>query len=161
MEKQKIWMAVVILVVIVGLVLGVDAFRRSRALSQQAEAVAGSVPIYYQGELIANLTPQDVETLEKSEFKDEEGGKIQQGWLLADILQLYIAPGDLQEDTQITVSSSSRGKSVTLTWAEVQDPDHMVMFDLSGRGTLKLVSQMEKLNTREEWIQDTDKIEVE
>ena len=36
----------------------------------------------------------------------------------------------------------------------------MVMFDLSGRGTLKLVSKLEKLDVRDEWVQDTDKIEI-
>jgi hypothetical protein len=35
------------------------------------------------------------------------------------------------------------------------------MFDLSNRGTLKLVSKLEKLNTRDEWVQDVDKIEVQ
>jgi len=58
------------------------------------------------------------------------------------------------------VSSSSRDKSAQLTWAEVDDPANMVMFDLSSRGTLKLVSLMEKLDTRDEWVQDTDKIEI-
>jgi hypothetical protein len=37
----------------------------------------------------------------------------------------------------------------------------MVMFDLSGRGTLKLVSKtLENFSTRDEWVQDVDKIEV-
>jgi hypothetical protein len=34
------------------------------------------------------------------------------------------------------------------------------MFDLSSRGTLKLASTLERLDTRDEWIQDVDKIEV-
>lgn len=34
------------------------------------------------------------------------------------------------------------------------------MFDLSNRGTLKLVSLLEKLDTRDEWVQDVDKIEM-
>jgi len=36
----------------------------------------------------------------------------------------------------------------------------MVMFDLSNRGTLKLVSTMPKLDDRDEWIQDADRIEI-
>jgi hypothetical protein len=36
----------------------------------------------------------------------------------------------------------------------------MVLFDLSSRGTLKLVSLLEQLNTRAEWVQDVDRIEV-
>jgi hypothetical protein len=37
----------------------------------------------------------------------------------------------------------------------------MVMFDLSGRGTLKLVSTLPGFDNRDSWIQDVDKIEVE
>jgi hypothetical protein len=35
-----------------------------------------------------------------------------------------------------------------------------VLFDLSGRGTLKLVSKLEGLDTRDTWVQDVDRIEV-
>jgi len=34
------------------------------------------------------------------------------------------------------------------------------MFDLANRGTLKLVSVMEKLDERAEWVQDSDRIEI-
>ena len=46
----------------------------------------------------------------------------------------------------VVVSSSSRDKLARLTWAEVDDPANWVMFDLSGRGTLKLVSVLERLD---------------
>jgi hypothetical protein len=36
----------------------------------------------------------------------------------------------------------------------------MIMFDLSGRGTLKLVSKMPGFDIRDVWIQDVDKIEI-
>jgi len=42
----------------------------------------------------------------------------------------------------------------------VNDRENMVMFDLSNRGTLKLVSLLEKLDMRDEWVQDIDRIEV-
>ena len=58
------------------------------------------------------------------------------------------------------VSSSSRSKSAELTWQEVDNTSNMVMFDLTNRGTLKLVSKMEKLSTRDQWVQDSDKIEI-
>ena len=59
------------------------------------------------------------------------------------------------------MSSSSRGKTAELTWAEVDESTNMVMFDLATRGTVKLVSLLEKLDTRDEWVQDVDKIEIE
>jgi hypothetical protein len=37
----------------------------------------------------------------------------------------------------------------------------MILFDISGRGTLKLVSLLDRLDTRDEWVQDSDKIEIE
>jgi hypothetical protein len=61
--------------------------------------------------------------------------------------------------TQVTVVSNS--KSVQLTWAEIDDPANWVMFDLAGRGTLKLVSVLERLNTRDEWVQDVTSLVVE
>jgi hypothetical protein len=80
--------------------------------------------------------------------------------MLRDVLLLYVEENKLQDDTQITVSSSSREKSQTLTWAEVQGQDNNVLFDLSGRGTLKLVSTIPGFDIRDAWVQDVDKIEI-
>ena len=60
----------------------------------------------------------------------------------------------------ITVASSSKEKSIQLTWPEIADEANMIMFDLSGRGTLKLVSLLERLDVRDEWVQDVDSIDV-
>ncbi|MFN2152146.1 MAG: hypothetical protein ACK2T5_11155, partial [Anaerolineales bacterium] len=89
-----------------------------------------------------------------------EEGKTQEGWLLKDVLLLYVKPNKLKADTQVTVSSSSREKSQILTWAEVENVDNMVLFDLSGRGTLKLVSKIPGFDIRDAWVQDVDKIEL-
>ena len=121
---------------------------------------AGSVPIYLDGELIGGFSPEDLENLEEFNFVDADEGKSQDGWLLRDILLIYV-PEDSLQGSQITVSSSSREKSIQLTWEEIADRANMVMFDLSNRKTVKLVSLLEKLDTRDEWIQDTDRIEVE
>lgn len=76
------------------------------------------------------------------------------------MLGLYLDADQLSPQTRIIVSSASRNKSAQLTWQEVNDRENMVMFDLSNRGTLKLVSLLEKLDMRDEWIQDIDRIEV-
>jgi hypothetical protein len=76
------------------------------------------------------------------------------------VILLYVNAGKLDADSLVTVSSSSRDKSATLTWTEVDDPANWVMFDLSNRGTLKLVSVLEELDTRDEWVQDVDRIEI-
>ena len=122
--------------------------------------VAGGIPVYYQGQLFAAFTPADLENLSKASFTDPVENKLQEGWLVKDILLLIFTPDQLQPDTPIVFTSESRGKSAVLTWAEVSDPDGYVMFDVSNRGTLKLVSRLEKLDERDEWVQDTEKIAV-
>ena len=160
-QKKRILIAVVILLVIVGGVLGIDYLQRQKAAAQApADMPPGSIPIFMDGKFVASFVPDDLSQLPGASFVDAEEGKTQEGWLLKDVLLLYIKPNKLKADTQITVSSSSRDKSHTLTWAEVENPDNMVLFDLSGRGTLKLVSKIPGFDVRDAWVQDVDKIEV-
>lgn len=163
-QTARILLALAAIVVIAGAVLAVDALRgRSvpdTALPVELTLTPGGVPIYLDGQLVASFTPADLDRLQKVSFVEPEQGKTQEGWLLHDILRLHLKPEQLSPDTQITVSSSSRKKSAELTWAEVAEPANMVMFDLSNRNTLKLVSVMPKLDTRDEWVQDTDRIDL-
>lgn len=94
-------------------------------------------------------------------FVESEQGKTEEGWLLRDVVLLHVSEGFLTPDSVIIVSSASREKSAQLTWEEIQDLENKVLLDLSGRGTLKLVSRLEKLDTRDEWVQDVDRIEIE
>ena len=165
MQRTRVFIAILILVVLVGAVLGVDALRRAR-VSQSPVAqgeptlVPGGIPIYVDGRLAGSFSPGDLEQLEQVSFVEAEEGKTQEGWLLRDVLLLYVDGKHLEANSLITVSSASRNKSAQLAWAEVDEPANVVMFDLSNRGTLKLVSLLEKLDTRDEWVQDVDKIEV-
>ena len=109
---------------------------------------------------MAAFNADDLSDLQMVDFVDAEEGKTQDGWLVSDVFDRYLKSNSWDDSTQVVISSSSRDKSITLTWAEVKDGDNMVMFDLSGRGTLKLVSLLERLDIRDEWIQDVDKIEV-
>jgi hypothetical protein len=162
-QNKRIVIAVVVLVVLIGAVLGIEALRRQAsqpATGAEATLVPGAIPIYLDGRLVAGFSPEDLEAMEKVSFVDDEEGKTQEGWLLSDVLLLYLDRDQLEPDTPIVVSSSSRDKRAELTWAEVEDADNWVMFDLSGRGTLKLVSVLERLDIRDEWVQDVDKVEV-
>jgi hypothetical protein len=156
-QRMRIVLAVGVLLVLVTVVLGVEAVRRSSA---EPELAPGSIPIYVDGKLAGGFVPDDLAVLEQVSFVDAEEGKPQEGWMLRDVLLLHVKERQLTPDTRIVVTSSSRDKSVDLTWAEVDDPANWVMFDLSGRGTLKLVSVLERLDIRDEWVQDVDKIEV-
>jgi hypothetical protein len=156
-QKTRIVVAVVVLIVLVVAVLGVEALRR---VQSEPELAPGSIPIYLDGKLVGGFVPDDLGQLEQVSFVDAEEGKTQEGWRLSDVLLLHIKERELEPDSIIVVSSSSRNKSAELTWVEVRDPANWVMFDLSGRGTLKLVSVLERLDIRDEWVQDVDRIEV-
>lgn len=155
-QKRRVLIAVVVLIALVAVVLGLDIVRRQKA----TELEPGSIPIYFEDRFVDSFKPDDLECLDEVSFVDAEEGKTQEGWLLRDVLLLYIERDVFRDDTLVTVSSSGRGRSAELTWAEVTDADNMVMFDLSGRGTLKLVSLLERLDTRDDWVQDVDRIEI-
>jgi len=156
-QRTRVVIAVGALAVLVAAVLGVEALRRSSA---EPELAPGSIPIYLDGKLLGGFVPDDLAALEQVSFVDAEEGKPQEGWLLRDVLLLHVKASKLKPETRIVVTSTSRAKSVELTWAEVDDPANWVMFDLAGRGTLKLVSVLERLDVRDEWVQDVDKIEI-
>jgi len=158
-QRTRILLAVVILAAISLAVLGIEQWRRSRQAITEADLLPGSIPIYLNGRLVAGFQPTDLEKLDKVSFVDTEEGKTQEGWLLREVILLHVPPVRLKADTLLTVSGGD--KSAEVTWAEVEDPANWVMFDLAGRGTLKLVSVLERLNTRNEWIQNVDKIEVQ
>jgi hypothetical protein len=160
-QRKRIMIAVILLFVVVGAVLGIDALQRqSAASSAPADVPPGSIPIFVDGQFVASFAPTDLDEFHSVSFVDAEEGKTQDGWLLRDLLLLYLGEDNLQDKFQVTVSSSSREKARTLTWAEIEKQENMVMFDLAGRGTLKLVSKMPGFDVRDAWIQDVDKIEV-
>lgn len=159
-QKKRIVLAIVILILLIGAVLGIDTLGRLRAASAPEALPPGSVPLYLDGRLVGGVTAQDLAPIGKVSFADKAEGVEQSGWLLRDVILLQVARGKLKPEALIRVSSSSRGKAAEVTWAEADDPAHRVMFDLSNRGTLKLVSLLERLDTREEWVQDVDRIEV-
>lgn len=158
-SKTRVLIAVGVLVLIVAAVLGLEALRRQSVATP--DLPPGSIPIMLDGRFAAAFTPADLERLQTVSFVDAEEGKTQEGWLLCDVLRLTLDVETFAPQTTITVSSTSSGKSAQLTWAEVADPANWVMFDLASRGTLKLVSVLERLNTRDEWVQDVDSIVIE
>lgn len=160
-EKKRIIIGILALVILVGVVLGVDQIQRARQTAEMPELPAGAIPIYLDDVLNSGMVIEDLDGLILVSFKDSEEDKKQEGWLLSEILLIYFDESEFNENSIITVSSSSREKSISLTWAEVDDADNLVMFDLSNKGTMKLISKgLEALDVRDEWIQDVDKIEI-
>lgn len=162
-QRTRILIALAAVILVGAAILGSEALRARPATGGAAAGeptvVPGGIPIYFDGRLVASFAATDLSQLGEASFTEAAEGVEQKGWLLADILRLHLKTG-LGPAAQITVSSSSRQKSAALTWGEVTDPANHVMFDLSNRGTLKLVSVMPKLDEREEWVQDTDRIDI-
>jgi len=156
-QRTRIGIAVALILALVAVVLLVELVRHRQVAN---ELTPGSIPIYINDRLLGSFLPTDLEQLSKASFIDAEEGKTQEGWRLRDVLLLQLTPDNLLDAT-ITVSSSSRDKRVSLSWAQVSDDEAMVMFDLSGRGTLKLVSKLEGFDTRDAWIQDVDRIDID
>lgn len=162
-QSKRIILGILVILVILAVFLGIDLLQGAsgaESLNNAETIPLGSIPIYLDGALLAAFTPENLKKLSQVSFIDAEEGKTQQGWMLAEVLKLHVSHNQLQPDTIIVVSSSSREKSARLTWEQVKEEANMVMFDLSGRGTLKLVSKLEKFDIRDEWIQDVDKIEL-
>jgi hypothetical protein len=162
-QNKRLLLGLLILLGISGLVLALEMLR---SVNMQPQALAdatlapGAIPIYLENRLVAAFAPDDLSRLKQVSFVDAEEGKTQEGWLLYDVLRLYLPEEALLAGTRVRVSCSSSGKSAELTWDKIAIQENMVMFDLSGRGTLKLVSKMEGFSRRDQWVQDTDRIEV-
>lgn len=164
-QNARIGIAVAIIVVIIGAIVGVDQLQRQAATQPSAAGVPtlapGAIPIYQGEQLLGGFNPTDLDDLEEVSFVDAEESKTQSGWLLRDVLLLVVSADDMAADTAVTVTSTSREKSVTLNWADIDNADNMVMFDVSGRGTLKLISDgLDRLATRNQWVQDVDRIDI-
>ena len=157
-QRMRIIAAIVLIVFVAGIVIVIDLVQRR----QNTTPEPGSLPVIVDNKVQGYILPSQLASLDTFGFVDAEEGKQQEGWLLRDVLDLVINVNRLDPQSAITVSSSSRGKSVDVTWSEALDTENMVMFDLSNRGTLKLVSaKLANLDTRDEWVQDVDKIEVQ
>lgn len=160
-QKTRIFIAIAIIVVLTVAVIGIERIRGQRIAAEiDASLEPGDIPVFWNDSLRAAFSPTDIESLPSASFIDAEEGKTQEGWLFKDVLLTYFKEGQFSDDTKIKVISTSREKSVELTWGEIANTENMVMFDLAGRGTLKLVSLLEKLDTRDEFVQDVDRIEI-
>jgi hypothetical protein len=162
MEKRKrIILLFVGFLTIIALMFLIEFLRgKSQINAAEGNLQPGDIAIYWNGKLDLGFSGEDLEGMNQFSFQDVEEQKEQQGWLLKDVLLKFHDKDLFSDDTVIRVSSSSRNISATLVWFEVIDERNFILFDLSGRGTLKLVSVMERLDERAEWVQDIDKIEI-
>ena len=126
----------------------------------------GMIHLYLDDKFVANLSPADLSELPGASFKDAEEGKRPEGWWLRDVVRLYVDEDSLSGSSEITVigvrQKSGETKSAVITWKETLDPDSNVIFDLAGDGqSIKLASTLERLDTRDEWIQGVNRIDIQ
>jgi hypothetical protein len=126
----------------------------------RSASAQGNIPLVVGGREIARISAAALDGLERRSFTDAEEGKEQSGYLLRDVLLRYLDEDELRPDAVISVGSSARKKSAEVTWASAVDPAQFVMLAVSNRGTLKLVSLLPGLDSRDRWVQDVDRIEV-
>jgi hypothetical protein len=160
-NKKRIFILLAGFLAIIGIMFLVEYLRgKSQTIALEGDLQPGEVAIYWNGKFDLGFSGEDLEGLEEVSFNDIEEQKVQQGWLLKDVLLKFYNTNLFSDDTVIRVSSSSRNLSADVIWFEIVEEKNFILFDLSGRGTLKLVSLMERLDERAEWVQDVDKIEI-
>ena len=79
-SKNRIIIAVLLIVGIVGLVLGVTFIQRQAAYQTAATGTPlppGSIPIYYNGGLVGGFKPDDLAKMQKVQFTDTAENKLQ------------------------------------------------------------------------------------
>jgi hypothetical protein len=162
---RRIVIAIIILVAVVGAILIIQSSRRGGYLYRtcntgQKEFSEGCVSVSSGGTVLAKFCQKDSAGLAKMSFRDKTEKKIQEGWLLRDVILLYVKKEKMTPDTAVRVASSARNKKAELRWKDISDEQNKIILALSKQGNLKLVSMMKDLDTREKWVQDVDRIEV-
>ena len=163
-QKNRILIIVGVLA-IVAIALGLLGWIQTRPPVPTTEPEPGRIHVYVDGSFAANVDPIQVSALPNASFKDTEQDKTQEGPRLADVILLYVDESKLQSDSSISVigvqPSNDQTKEVTLTWGQVTDPASNVILDYSAAGdSLKLVSTLPGLDTRDDWVQGIQRIEV-
>lgn len=163
-QRTRIVIIAVVLAVI-ALALGLLGWLQRRPSASSQEPEPGKIHLYVDGRFEANLLPDDLTALPTASFADAEKGKTQEGPSLADIILLYVQERNLRDESTITVKgvrpSSGAAKEVTLTWIQVAAAENHVLLDFASSGTsAKLVSTLPELDTRDEWVQGVQRIDI-
>ena len=156
----------VLVLVAVGLVIFGTVVQSQMALVPLSTPQPGMIHLYVDGNFVANLSVTDTlrEKLPAGSFVDKEQSKTQSGYWLRDVIRLYVKETSLSATSQVTMTGVRQGtekKSATITWAETLDPNNNVLFSPSNDGTsVKIAASMDKLSTRNDWIQGLTQIDV-
>ncbi len=174
-QRTRILLVVGALILVVAVLTVVGYVSQNQAppsvpASAQFQAQAstpqpGMIQLYADGKFVANVSPADLKNLPAASFVDKEQGKTQSGWWLRDVIRVYVQENRLTPNAQVTVTGVRKGtenKSATLTWAETLDPANNVLFSPSNDGqSVKVASTLDRLSTRDSWIQGLTQIDIQ
>jgi hypothetical protein len=162
---KRVVIGTIILVLATAGVLAIESSRRGgslyRLLREGTERFSGAcVPLYSGKDLLSKFCGSNASRLAKKSFSDKTDGKLQEGWLLRDVVLLSASKSDMKPGTRVRVSSSSRRKTAEIDWKDVEHEANLVILAPTKNGTLKLAANMPGLDTRDRWVQGVDRIEI-
>lgn len=165
MPQRKRTVIVIGAFVIIAAALGVVGWLESRPRQEAAEPLQGRIHIYVDGAFYANVEPTEITELPQDSFEDQEKGRTQQGPRFENVILLYVPQRRLNDDSIIsasgTRSSNSEAKNAELTWAQIVAEENHVLLDFASSGdSVKLVSTLPQLDTRDEWVQGLQRIDI-
>jgi hypothetical protein len=164
-QTARILIVVAVVAAIVLVLAGIGIWQIMQPAPPADIPIEGMIHIYVGGAFEANTSPAEIDKLPRASFKDAEEGKTQEGAWLKDVILKYVDAGVLSPTSEIRVQGAHRkngeAKTATITWAETTDENNHVLLDISGDGlTVKLVSTLPRLDTRDEWVQGVSRIDV-
>ena len=164
-QNVRIFIVVGVLgLIAVGLAVYGTVVQSQMPLAPLSTPQPGMIHLFVDGNFVANLIVTDMQKLPAGSFVDKEQNKTQSGFWLRDVIRLYVKEASLSPTSQVTITGIRQGtekKSATLTWAEVLDANNNVLFSPSNDGSsVKIAASMDKLATRNDWIQGLTQIDV-
>ena len=66
----------------------------------------------------------------------------------------------LKQRGYLELKATGRGKKAVLSWRDISDEANLVILAPTKQGTLKLAAAMKGLDSRAQWVQDVDRIEI-
>jgi len=163
MSQRNRALIVVAVLILIAAALGWVGLRQQRIQPSAEAPEDGFIHIYADSAFIANVAPVDFTSLPATSFQDAEEGKTQEGPWLRDLILLYVPEKALRASSTITVSGARNGnvKTHTVTWGQALEDSNWLVLDVSGSGdAIKLTSVLPDLDTRDEWVQGINRIEI-
>ncbi len=127
-----------------------------------SEPDASHIPVLVDGERIATLTRESLNTLKRVDFRDPLSGEVQQGWRVRDILVNSLAAKSLDGECRIVFISTVRHKKASVTLRQIQQsPDKVILLPARRGDHFKICGKLPGFARKKEWVQWVTSVELE